>query len=78
MDKAAAMKKARKLPGPPPPGVIMTIKPVEVALAWIELHGLDSAKTPRGNPRWHADVLVLKNPTPDPFPSLRDGEGGLE
>jgi hypothetical protein len=53
LSKAEALEKARKLPGPPAPGVVLTIKRIEVALAWLELHGL------AGRPRWDGGVLVL-------------------
>lgn len=58
LSKAEAMKRARKLDAPKP-GVVMTIRPVEVGLAWMELHGLVSARTLNGNPRWEMGVLVL-------------------
>lgn len=53
LTKAEAMKRARKLPGPKR-GVVMKIRPVEVALAWLELHGLLEKK-----PRWDMGVLVV-------------------
>lgn len=61
LSKAEAMKRAMKLPGPPAPGVCLVIRPVEVALAWIELHKLEPKKTPMGNPRWDGGVLVLNS-----------------
>jgi hypothetical protein len=65
-----ATEKAKKLP-PPKAGVVMTIKPIEVALAWLKLHGLGSVKTSRGNPRWEGDLLVVrKGESPVPTPPL--------
>lgn len=75
LSKAEAMKRARKLPGPPKPGVVLLRgEPIEVAIAWMELHGLDPARNALGRPRWEMGVLVLKRgvePAPViPPPSL--------
>lgn len=76
LTKAEAMRRAAKLPGPKP-GVVMTIRPVEVALAWLELHGLTVVK-----PRWDMGVLVVTPPptthfmgTSPPHRKRTDGEG---
>lgn len=76
LTKAEALRRARKL-GAPKPGVTMKISPIEVGLAWMELHGLGSAKTARGNPMWTGDVLVLRRgekPVPYPPPSVSEVE----
>jgi hypothetical protein len=85
ISKAAAMERARKLPGPPKPGVvILRGEPIEVAIAWMELHGMDPAKNIAGRPRWEMGVLVVKRgiepaPTPPlPPPQVFDLERGLD
>ena len=81
ISKSVAMERARKLPGPPKPGVVMLRgEPIEVAIAWMELHGLDPAKNGLGRPRWELGVLVLKRgiePTP-PLPPPQMIERHLE
>lgn len=74
ISKAKAMELARRLPGPPKPGEVLRGMRVEVACAWMELHGLDPARNALGKPRWEFGVLVLKcgiepaPPTPPPAP----------
>lgn len=73
-----ALRRARKYPPPAKPGVIWTISPVEAALAYMKLHGLEAARNTLGHPRWNGNVLVVR-PTPDPSPNIAArgfGEGG--
>ena len=56
------MKRARKLPGPPP-RVVMKIKPFEVFAAWLELHQLEVVRTLLNNARWDGGVLIVKKST---------------
>ena len=61
ISKSKAMERARKLPGPPKPGVVVLRgEPIEVAIAWMELHGMDPARNAMGRPRWELGVLVVK------------------
>lgn len=82
ISKAEAMRQARKLPGPPKPGVVVRGMSIEVACAWMELHGLDPARNVRGGARWEMGVLVLKRgiepapPLPPAHPHLFEMERG--
>lgn len=82
ISKAEAMKQARKLPGPPKPGVVLRGMGIEVACAWMELHGLDPARNVQGGARWELGVLVLKRgidaPLPLPPPPMREHERYVE
>lgn len=74
ISKKEATKRAMKML--PPTGKVQVMR-IEVALAYMELHGLEPARTRLGNPLWDGGVLVLK-PTPPPAPPHRksgDGEG---
>lgn len=75
LTKAEAMKRARRLPGPPVRDA-MRIKPIEVALAWMELHGYESAKTEQGNPIWVGDLLAVKAVDPHMGTSGKEGCDG--
>lgn len=82
LSKAKALERAKKLPGPPKPGVVLRGMPIEVAIAWMELHGLDPARNMAGRPRWELGVLVLKRgvepPPPIPLPILARGDDYID